>query len=157
MNHIVRLNAAATRGVEQVGGKAATLGELAEHHNVPDGFVIVTQAFVEHFERHLGIGNVAGGEPETPPNKDTLARLRGVPLDTDLARQVQDAFAALPTVDGRSPTCVVRSSAVGEDGQATSFAGQHATYYYVERADVEQRIIDCWLSSWSDEVQCEWL
>jgi hypothetical protein len=29
---IVRLNAAASRGVEQVGGKAATLGELAGRH-----------------------------------------------------------------------------------------------------------------------------
>ncbi len=43
MSHIVRLNAAAKRGVDQVGAKAATLGELADRHNVPDGFVIVTR------------------------------------------------------------------------------------------------------------------
>jgi pyruvate,water dikinase len=46
----------------------------------------------------------------------------------------------------------VRSSAVGEDGAVLSFAGQHATYYYVEQADVEQRIVDCWLSCWSAEL-----
>jgi pyruvate,water dikinase len=153
MSHIVRLNEAAKRGVDQVGGKAATLGELAHRHNVPDGFVIITQAFKEHFELHgLDLGDPATGEPGQVPNGETLARLRTLALDGDLAREVQEAFSALPTVEGRAPTCVVRSSAVGEDDQASSFAGQHATYYYVERADLEQRIVDCWLSAWSDAV-----
>ena len=149
MSYIVRLNAAAQRGVDEVGGKAATLGELADRHNVPDGFVIVTRAFVEHFRR-LGLDLDESG---AAPNRDTLARLRTLPLDTELAREVQQAFSALPSVDGRAPICVVRSSAVGEDGLASSFAGQHATYYYVERAELEQRVVDCWLSAWSDEVQ----
>lgn len=153
MSHIVRLNEAAKRGVDQVGGKAATLGELAHRHNVPDGFVIVTQAFEEHFERHgLDLGDPATGEPGQAPNSETLAHLRTLALDGDLAREVQEAFGALPNVDGRAPTCVVRSSAVGEDDRASSFAGQHATYYYVERAELEQRIIDCWLSAWNDAV-----
>ncbi len=154
MSHIVRLNAAARRGIDQVGAKAATLGELAARHNVPDGFVIVTDAFVEHFQSHgLDVGDSSTGDPGTIPNSEALARLRSLPLDADLAREVHQSFSELPSADGRSPTCVVRSSAVGEDGKASSFAGQHATYYYVERADLEQRIVDCWLSAWSDEVQ----
>ena len=101
MSHIVRLNAAAKRGIDQVGGKAATLGELAVRHNVPDGFVIVTDAFVEHFQSHgLDLGDSSTGDPGTIPNSETLARLRALPLDTDLAREVQQAFSELPSVDG---------------------------------------------------------
>jgi phosphohistidine swiveling domain-containing protein len=149
MSHIVRLKDAADRPIEQVGSKARTLGCLAANHTVPDGFVIVTAAFVEHLQSN-GVDTDAGAS--TPPDESTLSQLRSVPLHADLAREVQDAFSALPLVDGRPPTCVVRSSAVGEDGAASSFAGQHATYYYVERSDVEQRIVDCWLSSWSAEA-----
>ena len=154
MSHIVRLKDAADLGVEQVGGKASTLGALAAAHTVPDGFVITTRAFVEHFDRNgVDIGNPTSGSKGQAPDDETVARLRAVPLDPDLAREIQSAFAALPMIDGRPPICVVRSSAVGEDGAINSFAGQHATYYYVERADVEQRINDCWLSSWSPEVK----
>ena len=154
MSYIVRLKDAADLGVEQVGGKAGTIGTLAANHTVPDGFVILTRAFVEHFERNgVDVGNASAGSAGKTPNDATLARLRSVSLHLDLASEVQEAFASLPTADGRPPMCVVRSSAVGEDGAVTSFAGQHATYYYVERADLERRIIDCWLSSWSAEAE----
>lgn len=149
MSHIVQLKDAGERPIEQVGGKARTLGALAVNHSVPEGFVVLTSAFVEHFQSN-GIATDVGAS--TVPNEATLSRLRSVALQSDLGREIQGAFAALPMVDGRPPTCVVRSSAVGEDGAVSSFAGQHATYYYVERADVEQRIVDCWLSSWSAEA-----
>jgi rifampicin phosphotransferase len=153
MSYIVRLIDAATLGVEQVGGKAATLGFLAARHTVPEGFVVTTEAFVEHF-RHNAF-ETGDGSAETAlraPDDATMARLRESRLNPDLARELRDAYAALPTNEGRPPVCVVRSSAVGEDGNVASFAGQHSTYYYVELADLEQRVIDCWLSSWNAEA-----
>jgi pyruvate,water dikinase len=149
MSLTVRLSAAAHYEVEQVGAKAATLAALAAHHNVPDGFVIVVDAFVAHFAEH---GVALGGFDEAPDDV-TLARLRTTPLRSALAAEIRVAFGALPTHEGRAPMCVVRSSAVGEDGVSASFAGQHATYYYVDRNQVEQRVIDCWLSSWSREAR----
>jgi phosphohistidine swiveling domain-containing protein len=149
MSNVVTLTEAAALGPDQTGGKAATLGALAGDHNVPQGFVVTTHAFVDHFER---IGFDFGATPSHLPDADTLARLRATPLDGELARAVHAAFGALPATDGRRPVCAVRSSAIGEDGAALSFAGQHATYYYVEQADVEQRIVDCWLSCWSAEA-----
>lgn len=151
MTYTVRLSAAAQLGVEHVGAKAATLAKLSTKHNVPDGFVIDADAFVAHFVRH-GI-DLRTGPAANAPDETTLAQLRSTPLAADLASDIGSAFAALPTNDGRAPICVVRSSAVGEDGATTSFAGQHATYYYVGREDLEQRIIDCWLSSWSAEAR----
>ncbi|MEJ2089768.1 MAG: PEP/pyruvate-binding domain-containing protein, partial [Gammaproteobacteria bacterium] len=45
---------------------------------------------------------------------------------------------------------VVRSSALGEDGAAASFAGQHATYYYVSAETLGKAVVDCWMSLWSE-------
>ncbi len=36
--------------------------------------------------------------------------------------------------------------------RSASFAGQHATYYYVDPSTLEQRIVDCWLSLWSEQA-----
>ena len=149
MSLTVRLSAAAQLDVEQVGAKAATLANLAQHV-VPEGFVVCSDAFVAHFAKH---GVDLRNDSSTAPDDATLARLRQIPLDRELTEEIRAAFATLPTTDGRPPTCVVRSSAVGEDGAAASFAGQHATYYYVSHADVEQRIVDCWLSCWSHEAR----
>jgi pyruvate,water dikinase len=148
MSLTVRLSAATHFEVERIGAKAATLAVLAAHHNVPEGFIVLADAFVAHFAKH----GISTGRTSVPPDDATVARLRATPLDVRLTAEIQSAFAALPTHDGRPPMCVVRSSAVGEDGVSTSFAGQHATYYYVDRGRVEQRVIDCWLSSWSREA-----
>src|SRR5262249_43169104 len=53
----------------------------------------------------------------------------------------------------RQLVCAVRSSAADEDGTAASFAGQHATYYYTRRDELLQRIVDCWISSFSPEAR----
>jgi len=43
----------------------------------------------------------------------------------------------------------VRSSAIGEDGKATSFAGLHDTELGLAAADVEAAVRRCWSSLWS--------
>ena len=43
----------------------------------------------------------------------------------------------------------VRSSAVAEDTAGASFAGQHDTYYYIDRNRVADAVRHCWLSLWS--------
>ena len=112
--------------------------------------MIVTEAFVAHSNARLDLGNSSTATRASPQQR-TLARLRALPLDTDLAREVQQAFSELPSIDGRSPTCVVRSAVEKMIGPAALPVS--TPYYYVERADLEQRIIDCWLSAWSEEVQ----
>jgi rifampicin phosphotransferase len=146
MTYVTTLAAAADLGRDSVGGKAFILSRLAATHDVPEAFVVTTRAFDAHFER-LGLAQTAA------LNDAELARLRREPLAAELAAEVHAAYAALPASDGRRPVCAVRSSAVDEDGSQASFAGQHATYYYVDAADLERRIVDCWLSAWGTEVQ----
>ncbi len=47
----------------------------------------------------------------------------------------------------------VRSSAVAEDSEAASYAGQQETYLFVEgAAEVCRRVVDCWASFFSERA-----
>ena len=131
-----------------VGGKAASLGELLQAGQpVPDGFVVTTAAFVRHIEAAGATALLHGALPSSL----LLAELRKTPVDGETTGDVLGAFRTLFGSDPNA-TCAVRSSAVGEDGATTSFAGQHSTYYHVGVDALIARIVDCWLSVWSSHA-----
>ena len=131
----------------EVGGKAANLGALMRAGlNVPAGFVLTREAFAEHFVA-AGANQLLDGR--SPPDADTLNELRGNTLEPGLTDEIEGYYQALEDAASAPLVCVVRSSALGEDSASHSFAGQHATYYYVHRDSLAQRIIDCWLSCFS--------
>src|SRR3954465_9766715 len=90
-----------------VGGKAASLSRLASQYRVPPGFALT-----------------AGALGQAAPD---LAR--GIVPD-ELLTAVAAAYARLG--GGR---VAVRSSAIDEDGDTHSFAGQHETFLNVEGID----------------------
>ncbi len=100
---IVRLGEPACHDPRSTGGKAAALSRLAEHFVVPSGFCITSTALA-------GIA---------PP----------VRLPNWLSERVLDAYQILAATN--SPVAV-RSSAIDEDGAASSFAGVHETYLNVQ-------------------------
>lgn len=118
-----------------VGGKAAHLARLTQAGlAVPAAFVISVDAFHAHF---------ADCDPHIrPPRPD---------IDPALARQIDAGLQPL-FPDGERPLAV-RSSALGEDGAELSYAGQHATYYYVTREGLMRAVMNCWLSLWSESAQ----
>ncbi|MCI5131836.1 MAG: hypothetical protein D3904_09990, partial [Candidatus Electrothrix sp. EH2] len=69
-----------------------------------------------------------------------------------LAESILAAHNSLLENRGDETVCAVRSSATTEDLSEASFAGQHATYYYVERANLLRMIQYCWASLWSKEA-----
>jgi len=78
--------------------------------------------------------------------------IKGEPLPAWLADAVSDAHARLErrTGHGAALRVAVRSSAVGEDGAAASFAGQYATYLGVSGiAEVLAHVRKCWASGYS--------
>jgi len=98
----------ATHDVSLVGGKASSLGRLAELHRVPPGFVLTTSAH----ERASSEG---------------IACLRAL---------AEEAYGVLTEqAEVESPAVAVRSSAVDEDSAGASFAGQHDTYLNVIGAE----------------------
>jgi len=82
-----------------VGGKAASLSRLAAEYRVPPGFALTAKAL------GLAAPDLARGIVPEP-----------------LRSHIADAYATLG--EGR---VAVRSSAIDEDGDAHSFAGQHET------------------------------
>ena len=100
---VLRLGDPASDDPARVGGKAANLSRLAAEHRVPAGFSITADAY----------------RPDHP---------LGAPLPADLEAELAAAYEALSRSSGVPDVPVaVRSSALDEDGDLASFAGQHET------------------------------
>ncbi|HEY6825769.1 MAG TPA: PEP/pyruvate-binding domain-containing protein, partial [Gemmatimonadaceae bacterium] len=115
--------------VALVGEKAHTLGRLLRAgYSVPPGAVLTAESFV----RHHGAGTA------------TCAVL-------DECTRASLAAAAPSFVRG---SVVVRSSAIGEDGAAQSFAGQLESVLHVrDAATLERAVLQVWASYWSERVR----
>ena len=121
----------------RVGGKVAKLGELARAgFPVPDGFALTTAAF-EHFVTANGLDETRSAESV---------------LEAELPDEVQRALrAVLRKLDG-SPLAV-RSSAVAEDLDEASFAGQYETILGVRGyEELAKAVRQCWASAFSARV-----
>jgi phosphoenolpyruvate synthase/pyruvate phosphate dikinase len=107
----------------RVGGKAAHLSRLAADYRVPAGFCVTAAAF----------------------NPDHSV---DAPLPTALAAVLASAYEALARRVGLPDVPVaVRSSALDEDGDLASFAGQHETELnLVGFDDVLGAVARCWAS-----------
>ena len=98
---ILRLGDPACGDPDQVGGKAAHLSLLAAEYRVPPGFCLTVAAY----------------DPAQSPD---------APLAGFVASQVAAAYRELSRGVPDVPVAV-RSSALDEDGDLASFAGQHET------------------------------
>jgi pyruvate,water dikinase len=117
-----------------VGGKAAVLGRLAATQRVPPGFCLTTAAF----DRWAG---ATCNEPWSPP--------------AELVAALSAAHRALAERCGETaPALAVRSSAVDEDGQGDSFAGQYETVLNVVGVGaVARAVARCWSSARSERTR----
>ena len=116
----------------RVGAKAATLSRLAARYRVPAGFCLDASA-------HERLGSAL--------HDDASARAA-------LGDLVAAGYAELCRRTGRADAAVaVRSSALGEDGAETSFAGQHETILDVQGVDaVVEAVLACWRSADSERA-----
>ena len=139
------------------GGKSANLGELlAAEIPVPPGFALSTEAF-HSFVRDAGLTDRISSALATVStgDVDTINRasqaigelMRQAPVPQAVRQEVAEQYAQL---GDDAPPVAVRSSAVGEDSQDATFAGQQETYLWVRGAEqVCDAVRDCWVSLFS--------
>jgi pyruvate,water dikinase len=128
--HVAWLGEPASLDATTVGGKTANLGRLATAFRVPPGFCLDATV-------HERLGGALEGEAWAHDELHELV----VESYADLARRVGT----------EAPRVAVRSSAIGEDSQDASFAGQYETILNVAGAHaVVDAVLDCWRSLSTD-------
>ena len=141
----------------QFGGKSANLGELlAAEIPVPPGFAISTAAFLA-FVHDAGLeerissalAGVAAGDVDGigRASHAISEAMRFAPVPEVVREEIEAGYAQLGE---DAPPVAVRSSAVGEDSQDATFAGQQETYLWVRGGEhVCDAVRDCWVSLYS--------
>ncbi|MCX2727984.1 PEP/pyruvate-binding domain-containing protein [Thermomicrobium sp. 4228-Ro] len=144
--------------VAQAGGKGASLARLAAAGlPVPPGFVVTSAAFATFLAETGLAATIRSLLQQVDPNERRVleaaaAELRRAiltaPLPIELDAAIAGAYAELG--HGEPIAVAVRSSAVAEDSQQASFAGQQETFLDVRGVDaVLDRVRACWASFFS--------
>ncbi len=159
--HTLRLAELRGRDGSTYGGKSATLGELiAAGIPVPPGFAVSTSAF-RAFVDEAGLAAMIPAElaRASPDDIDSVGAasqaisqaMRSAPVPAAVRDEITRRYAELAdeAEEAEAPVAV-RSSALGEDSQDATFAGQQETYLWVRGAEhVCDAVRDCWVSLYS--------
>jgi pyruvate,water dikinase len=143
------------------GGKSTGLGELLSARlPVPPGFALSTTAFAQFMresdldrvvDRALAPVSTGDVEATQEASREIAAAMSSAPLPDAVRDELAQRYGELAVPAGEdSPPAAVRSSAVGEDSQDATFAGQQETYLWVRGVeDVCAAVRDCWASLFS--------
>ncbi len=125
--------------IDQIGGKGLNLYRLKKIGlNVPD-WVVIDQNALETL--------LNGDAKARFDQKEICNVIDDYEFDDDFLDTLRESFT-----ESKSQLFAVRSSAVQEDGQSFSFAGQFETYLYVNFLDIPKFVKEIWKSNFSDRV-----
>jgi pyruvate,water dikinase len=127
------------------GAKSASLGELiGAGVPVPPGFALSAESYLGAVD---GVDLGGGAEQCSRAIKAT-----GVP--DEVRAEIAERYRELGALAGDPEAPVaVRSSAIGEDSEEATFAGQQETFLWVRGVDgVCDAVRDCWASLYSPEA-----
>jgi pyruvate,water dikinase len=151
------------KDIPSVGGKGASLGEMANHNfPVPPGFVVTAQAYFRHLEA-TGIKNeviskidaidVENTEQLAKDTEEVRKLILATPMSEELANEIKRAYGKLGErkiawlTSSEEEFVAVRSSATAEDLPEASFAGQQESFLNVKgRQSLVKTIQRCWAS-----------
>jgi pyruvate,water dikinase len=131
---------------DRFGAKSASLGELiGAGVPVPPGFALSAESYLAAVEAV----DLTGSDPEK-----CSGAIRATPLPESLRKELAARYEQLATeARNASPPVAVRSSAIGEDSEEATFAGQQETYLWVRGIDqLYEAVRNCWASLYSPEA-----
>lgn len=145
--------------VAMVGGKASALGRLIRSGvRVPTGFVLRTEALETHLREaridstiRLLCDEADFAKAEVRASVSTS--IRGLICGAALPEVIRDELISRAHPLLACGPIVVRSSAVGEDSESASFAGQlDSVLHVVDDESLERAVLACWASYWSERA-----
>jgi pyruvate,water dikinase len=148
-----------------VGGKGASLGELARAGiRVPPGCVVTTAAFEQFLAGIDPVGSIRREIEKLPADDlaactrigaEVRARVVGATLPEVLQEQIAihyDELHSRTASAGNGEPVAIRSSATSEDSADASFAGLQDTFLWVRGVDsVIEHVRKCWASLYAVE------
>ena len=141
----------------EFGGKSANLGELLSAGiPVPPGFAVAASAFRD-FIAETGLGGAIASamarassgtvEDGAAASKAIGEAMRFAPLPEGVRAGLESHYGDLAGDGDTEPAVAVRSSALGEDGEEATFAGQQESFLWVRGLEhVCDAVRDCWAS-----------
>jgi pyruvate,water dikinase len=130
---------------DRFGAKSSSLGELiGADIPVPSGFALSAESYLAAVEA----ADLSGSAEECA----RAIRSTNVPdaLRAEIARHYEELAAES---GDPQPPVAVRSSAIGEDSEEATFAGQQETFLWVRGIDgICDAVRDCWASLYSPEA-----
>lgn len=140
---IARCGETTSPGIETIGAKALGLANLqVAGVSVPSWFAVTPEAF----HRSLGVDSQSIANLSPAQLSALVANMNVDPSITfEIKRQARELF-------GDKALVAVRSSAVEEDGEALSFAGQFDSFLNVSHDDIAERVVQVWKSCFSKRV-----
>jgi pyruvate,water dikinase len=142
----------------EYGGKSAHLGELLSLGlDVPPGFAVSATAFRAFVEATgldgaiaTAMARAASGRVEdgAAASKAIGEAMRFAPLPEEVRGELGSRYEELAGGnDGDPPPVAVRSSAIGEDSEEATFAGQQESFLWLRGLEqVCDAVRDCWAS-----------
>lgn len=139
-NLVVELNGEEGFGVSFLGGKAQSLNKMVKAgFPVPPAFCVTVPAyrlFAESVKNNYSSQSL----------QDTM---KTAVIPSSIIKEVSAAYRSL----GEGSSVAIRSSALNEDSETQSFAGQYETYLHVVGQDkVLEKLKQCWASLWAERI-----
>jgi pyruvate,water dikinase len=158
--YVVPLKTLSAEMVQDVGGKAANLGELISIGcNVPPGFCVkgVVYPFLLESNRLTSqVSEIAKGIDFSKPidiEQKTIqirSLITHANMPQDLEEEIFQNCEALKDAIGEEPLVAVRSSVAIRDSAISSFPGLMDTYHYIRGYEhIVQKIKECIASVWT--------
>ena len=143
---VMPFEALTPESANQAGAKATNLAVIGNVLGLPTppGFVITASAFVRFLEDTILSGLIEEMLASLPTDdlegvevatKAIREQIRETPLPSPVAQEILSAYEDLESKTGKNVSIAIRSSAVGEDTEA-SFAGQYVTVLNAGREDL---------------------
>jgi phosphohistidine swiveling domain-containing protein len=156
--NVVDLRSPHAKSLALCGGKGAELAALlGDELPVPDGFIVTTAAFCSFLEAQ-GLATscaelrTAGSERSAELAEQVRRGIAAGGFPVELEAEISRKLASFEDASQRDVLWAVRSSAIAEDTDSASFAGQYETTLGVNAAGVPEAVLRSWSSMFSERA-----